>query len=185
MLQFNAAPVVTSNPLGVNRKPCISRNREPLGDRRDGGREARARASQQNVRPAAPCDRARRYDDRKGDPTRETHHAKVDDDDSVPDPGRHFGGDGADGWFAKSSRTSIGELGPAIATGRRTCRPPATARRSSALGEKPDGSQRSGQSRERGARPQDPGHLSGLLNAGLDVAPSGCTQASGAKCRPN
>jgi hypothetical protein len=40
MLQFNAAPVVTSNPLSVNRKPCISRNREGLGDRRDGGREA-------------------------------------------------------------------------------------------------------------------------------------------------
>jgi hypothetical protein len=40
MLQFNAAPAVTSNPLSVNRKPWISRNREALGDRRDGAGEA-------------------------------------------------------------------------------------------------------------------------------------------------
>jgi hypothetical protein len=40
MLQPNAAPVVTSNPLRVNRKPCISRNREVLGGMRDRGRKA-------------------------------------------------------------------------------------------------------------------------------------------------
>jgi hypothetical protein len=31
--------------------------------------------------------------------------------DSLAGPGRHFGGDSADGWFAKSSGTSIGEPG--------------------------------------------------------------------------
>src|SRR5882757_8180893 len=89
--------------------------------------------SEQNVRLAAPCDRASRYHDHEGAPTRETHHAKVDHDDSVAGPGRHFRGDCADGWFAKPSRTSIDELGAAIAAGRRTGRPPPAARRSSAL----------------------------------------------------
>jgi len=52
---------------------------------------------------------------------------------------RHFGGDCADGWFAKSIRTtSIDEPGQAIAAGG-TGRPPPTAGRSSALGEEPDG----------------------------------------------
>ncbi len=59
--------------------------------------------------------------DHKGAPTRETHHEKVDHDDSVAGPGRHFGGDGAHArWFAKSRRTSIDEFGPAIAAGSRT-----------------------------------------------------------------
>jgi hypothetical protein len=62
--------------------------------------------------------------DRKGAPTRETHHEKVDHDDSVAGPSRHFGGDGADArWFAKSRRTSIDEFGPAIAAGCSTGRP--------------------------------------------------------------
>ena len=72
-------------------------------------------------------------------PTREIHHAKADHDDSVAGPDRHFGGDCADGWFAKSIRpTSIDEPGQAIAGGG-TGRPPPTAGRSSALGEEPDG----------------------------------------------
>jgi hypothetical protein len=133
MLQFDAAPVATSNAFSVNGEQFLSRNREMLGDMRDGGREAppvrpRAGASQQNVSlphlviefPVTMIVR--------GAPTRETRHAKFDDDDNVPAPSRQFGGDGADGWFAKSSRTSTDELGPAIATGRRTYRPPTTAR---------------------------------------------------------
>jgi hypothetical protein len=40
MLQCNAPPVATSNPLGVKRKSGISRNREGLGNRRDRRREA-------------------------------------------------------------------------------------------------------------------------------------------------
>ena len=40
---------------------------------------------------------------RERGPTREFHHAKADHDDSVAGPDRHFGGDCADGWFAKSS----------------------------------------------------------------------------------
>src|ERR1700716_3655436 len=87
--------------------------------------ERRAGASERNVRLAAPCDRTCRYHDREGAPTRETHHAKVDHDDSVAGPGRHFGGDCADGWFAKSSRTSIDEPGPAIAAGSTGRAPPA------------------------------------------------------------
>src|SRR5258708_40028362 len=91
-----------------------------LGDRRDKGREAspvrpRAGASEQNVMLAAPCDRASPHHDREGAPTRETHHAKVNHDDSFAGSGRHFGGNCADGWFTKSSRTSIDEAGPAIA----------------------------------------------------------------------
>ena len=63
----------------------------------------------------------------------------VIDDDSVAGPDRHFGGDCADGLFAKSIRTtSIDEPGQAIAAGG-TGRPPPTAGRSSALGEEPDG----------------------------------------------
>jgi len=50
-------------------------------------------------------------------PTLETQRAKVDHDDSVAGLGRHFRGDCADGWFAKTSRTSIDELGAAIAAG--------------------------------------------------------------------
>jgi hypothetical protein len=54
----------------------------------------------------------------RGPPTREIHHAKADHDDSVAGPDRHFGGDCADDWFAKSIRTtSIDELGQAIAAG--------------------------------------------------------------------
>jgi hypothetical protein len=52
----------------------------------------------------------------KGVPTWETHQAKIDHDDSVAGPGQHFGGDCADGWFAKSNRTSIDELAPAISS---------------------------------------------------------------------
>jgi hypothetical protein len=139
-----------------------------LGDMRDRAREAspvRAGASEQNVRLAAPCDRASRYHDREGAPTWETHHAKVNDDDSVAGPGRYFGGDCSDGWFAKSIRTSIDELGPAITAGCRTGWPPTAARRSSALGEKPDGSKRSDQPRERGARPHDQRYLPRLLSS--------------------
>src|SRR5258705_490901 len=64
-----------------------------------------------------PCGRASRYHDREWGPTLETEHAKADHDDSVAGPGRHFRGDCADGWFAKPSRTSIDELGAAIAPG--------------------------------------------------------------------
>src|SRR5882757_1707764 len=96
-------------------------------------------------------------------PTRQTHHAKVDHDDSVAGPGRYFGGDCSDGWFAKSIRTSIDQLGPEITAGCRTGWPPTAARRSSALGEKPDGSERSNQPGERGARPHDQRHLPRLL----------------------
>jgi hypothetical protein len=39
MLVFNAASVVTSNPFRVSDKQFLSRNREMLGDMRDGGRE--------------------------------------------------------------------------------------------------------------------------------------------------
>src|ERR1700724_515559 len=63
MLQFDAAPIVTSNPFSVNGKQFLSRNREMLGECATGGRgivraPARAGASKQNVRLAAPCDRA-------------------------------------------------------------------------------------------------------------------------------
>ena len=51
-------------------------------------------------------------------PTLETHHAKADHDDSVAGLDRHFRGDCADGWFAKSIHTtSIDEHGQAIAPG--------------------------------------------------------------------
>jgi hypothetical protein len=54
----------------------------------------------------------------RGAPTREIHHAKADLDASVAGPDRQFGGDCADGWFAKSIRTtSIDEPGEAIAAG--------------------------------------------------------------------
>src|SRR6202042_1348821 len=98
-------------------------------------------------------------------PTREIHHAKADHDYSVARPDRHFGGDWAGGWFAKSIRTtSIDEPGQAITAGG-TGRPSPTARRSSAPGEEPDGrSERSNQSRERGARPNGQRHLPRLLN---------------------
>ncbi len=36
MLQFDAAPVATSNAFSVNGKQFLSRNREVLGDMRDG-----------------------------------------------------------------------------------------------------------------------------------------------------
>src|SRR5258706_9218927 len=63
----------------------------------------------------------------RGAPTREIHHAKADHDDIVAGPDRQFGGDCADGWFAKSIRTtSIDEPGQAIAAGG-TGRPPPTA----------------------------------------------------------
>jgi hypothetical protein len=80
-------------------------------------RRPRAGGSEQNVRLSRPCDRASRYHDREWGPTLETQHAKVDHDDSAAGPGRHFRGDCADGWFAKPSRTSIDELGAAIAPG--------------------------------------------------------------------
>jgi hypothetical protein len=51
MLQFDAAPVVTSIPFSVSGKHFRSRNREMLGDRRDGDREASP------VRPHAECRR--------------------------------------------------------------------------------------------------------------------------------
>jgi hypothetical protein len=38
MLQFDAAPVVTSNPFSVNGKHFLSCNREMFGDRRDRSR---------------------------------------------------------------------------------------------------------------------------------------------------
>src|ERR1700682_2156878 len=98
-------------------------------------------------------------------PTLEIHHAKADHDYSVASFDRHFGGDCADGWFAKSIRTtSIGEPGQAIAAAGCTGRPPPAARRSSALGKKPDGSERSSQPGERGARPHYQRHLPRLLN---------------------
>src|SRR4030088_1250296 len=84
-------------------------------------------------------------------------------DSSAPAAAHSRGGDCADGGFAKPSRTFIDELGPAIAAGC-TGRPPPAARRSSALGEKPDESERSTQSGERGARPHDQRHLPRLLN---------------------
>src|ERR1700738_683860 len=88
----------------------------------------------------APCGRVIPLPTVRGAPTRETHHAKVNRDDSIAGPGRHFGGDCADGWFAKSIRTtSIDEPGQEIAAGGCTGRPPPDARRSSALGKKPDG----------------------------------------------
>ena len=65
------------------------------------------------------------------------------------------------------------ELGPAIAAGC-TGRPPPAARRSSSLGEKPDGSERSGQQGERGARPHDQRHLPRLL---ISVPPSGAMKS--------
>jgi hypothetical protein len=40
MLQFDAAPIVTSNPFSVNGKHFPSRNREILGGMCDRGREA-------------------------------------------------------------------------------------------------------------------------------------------------
>jgi|GraSoi2013_100cm_1033763.scaffolds.fasta_scaffold14721_4 hypothetical protein len=40
MLQFDAAPVATSNPFRVNGQQFPSRNREMLGDMRDRGSEA-------------------------------------------------------------------------------------------------------------------------------------------------
>ena len=72
----------------------------------------------------------------EGAPTRETHHAKFDRNDSIAGPGRHFGGNFADRRFAKSIRTTsvVDELGQAIGA-RGTGRPPPAARRSSALGE--------------------------------------------------
>jgi hypothetical protein len=68
MLQFDAAPVETSNPLSVNVKQSLSRNREMLAICATGlrGIAVGAGASEQNVRLAAPCDRASRYHDRKG-----------------------------------------------------------------------------------------------------------------------
>src|SRR5207253_6912322 len=83
-------------------------------------------------------------------------------DSSAPAAAHSRGGDGADGWFAKSSSTFIDELGPATAAGC-TGRPPPATRRSSSLGKKPDGSERSGQQGERGARPHDQRHLPRLL----------------------
>jgi hypothetical protein len=66
-------------------------------------------------------------------------NAKFNRDDSIAGPDRHFGGNCADGWFAKSIRTtSIDDPGQANAAGG-TGRPPPTAGRSSALGERPDG----------------------------------------------
>jgi hypothetical protein len=44
MRQFDAAPVVTSNPFSVNGKRLLSRNREMFGDRPTGGAKHRPRA---------------------------------------------------------------------------------------------------------------------------------------------
>jgi hypothetical protein len=54
MLQFEAAPVVTSNPFSVNGKQFVSRNREMLGDMRGTGAaryRRRARALNAGVDP--------------------------------------------------------------------------------------------------------------------------------------
>jgi hypothetical protein len=40
MLQFDAAPVATSNAFSVNGEQFLSRDRDVLGDMREGGREA-------------------------------------------------------------------------------------------------------------------------------------------------
>jgi hypothetical protein len=42
MLQFEAAPVATSNPFSVNGKHFLSRYREMLGGKRDRGCVARS-----------------------------------------------------------------------------------------------------------------------------------------------
>jgi hypothetical protein len=44
MLQFDAAPVVTSNPFSVNGSQFVSRNREMVGDMRDKAARHRSRA---------------------------------------------------------------------------------------------------------------------------------------------
>src|ERR1700737_478049 len=63
MLAFDAAPIVTSNPCGVNGKQVLSRNREMAGECATGGRgvgraPAPGGASEPQVRLAASCDRA-------------------------------------------------------------------------------------------------------------------------------
>jgi hypothetical protein len=108
---------------------------------------------------------------RLGAPTLETQHAKVDHDNSVAGPSRHFAGDCPGGWFAKSSHTSSDELGPTIAADCCAGRSPPAARRSSALGERSDESERSSQPGERGARPYDQRHLPRLLKLALLTAP--------------
>jgi hypothetical protein len=54
MLQFDAAPVVTSNPFSVNGKQFVSRNREMLVEMRDtraARHRRRARALNAGVDP--------------------------------------------------------------------------------------------------------------------------------------
>jgi hypothetical protein len=68
----------------------------------------------------------------------------------------------AAGWFAKSGSTSVDERRTASA-GRGTGGRSPAARRSSAVGEKPDESEQSSQPGERGDRPHDQ-HLPRLLN---------------------
>jgi hypothetical protein len=69
------------------------------------------------------------------EPNSRDHHAEVDHDDTVAAPGRRFGGECADGWFAKSSCASIDEPAQPIGAEWRTGRPPPAAHRSSAFGE--------------------------------------------------
>jgi hypothetical protein len=45
MLQFGAGLAVRSNPFCVNGEQFLSRNREMLGDMRDGGRKSMVRKS--------------------------------------------------------------------------------------------------------------------------------------------
>ena len=49
MLQFDAAPVVTSNPFRVSDKQFLSRSREMPGDMLDRGREVIVPARALNV----------------------------------------------------------------------------------------------------------------------------------------
>src|SRR6202022_587903 len=115
-----------------------------------------------------------------GDPPRGGRQWEGEPHGNVCGRGPHVGGDCPCGWFAKSSRTFIDELGPAIIAGCRTGRPPPAARRSSALGEKPDGSERSGQPGERGARPYDQRYLPRLLNTGPSPLPPQRSNDAGA-----
>jgi hypothetical protein len=63
----------------------------------------------------------------EGGPNPETQYEKVDNDDSVAGSCRRFGGDCAACWPAKSSRSSVDELGPTNASGGTGGAPPARA----------------------------------------------------------
>jgi len=68
---------------------------------RTGARDARARTFEQNVSVPHLVIELPITNDREG-PNSGDHHAKVDHNIALW-PGRHFGGDCADGWFAKSA----------------------------------------------------------------------------------